>query len=107
MENTKNMKVGYFSHTKVKISETFIYDLIKALDKENEDFTFYTGAETTNSSLTKNQFATGFSTLNEKRLFLNYKLGQLAGNKGDKYKMDFKKKHAFTALQNTIKSNFL
>tara|TARA_R110002033_G_C3896269_1_gene239477 strand:+ start:2723 stop:3886 length:1164 start_codon:yes stop_codon:yes gene_type:complete len=39
------MKIGYFSNSNIKISETFVYDLLKGLYHENNDIVFFSGEQ--------------------------------------------------------------
>ena len=37
------MKIGYFSNSNIKVSETFVYDLLKGFYENGEEVTFYSG----------------------------------------------------------------
>ncbi|MBU2950241.1 hypothetical protein KO493_06000 [Tamlana agarivorans] len=41
------MKIGYFNDTKISISETFVYDLLKGLFKKHGDITYFSGEKET------------------------------------------------------------
>jgi glycosyltransferase involved in cell wall biosynthesis len=99
------MKIGYFSHTAINISETFIYDLIVGLNEKSDNFTFYSGKKRLPQNYIKNQIATGYSEYREGLSYKYYKLGQVFGGKGNKWKMAFQKKSAFKMLNRIPKSN--
>ena len=51
------LKIAYFKHSKVSISETFIRDLICSLDNQNE-LKLYLGVKEKSKKIVKNQFFT-------------------------------------------------
>ena len=79
------IKVGYFTHSAVSISETFIYDLIKGLEKEF-DLTFYSGEKYIHNNITNRQVATSYAVSAGNKPYYIYKLGQLVGGRGISFK---------------------
>ena len=80
-----NMKLAYFTHGDVSISETFIYDLIKGLDKEF-DLTFISGKKGEINKIISNQMASGYAESGGNMPYHVYKIGQVLGGKGFEYK---------------------
>lgn len=80
------MKIGYFTKSNISISETFIYDLIKGLEKKAE-LTCFSGERTVKNSPVNRQIATGFFTFADILPFYAYKIGQLKGDLGYELKM--------------------
>lgn len=87
-KNKKIIKVGYFTHTDISPSETFIYDLIKGLnDEEDIDVTFISGkTEKVNVDFHLKSKSIGFDERNKKASLVAYKIGQIMGGKGYLYK---------------------
>lgn len=101
------MKLGYFSHTNLTVSETFIYDLIKDLNKaEDIDLTYYSGR---NSGKIGVDFKlrtvmSGYFEAGEQLSYKAFKLGQIFGKgKGYRYKMAVQKRRSFKALERTVR----
>lgn len=94
------LKIGYFSHTNIAPSETFIYDLVDGLSKEVDlDITYVSGKTSPiNTDLDVKVLATGYSekyVIHAQRLF---KLGQLKGDNGSAWKTWFNKTVAYRQL---------
>ena len=82
------MKIGYFTHTNVAVSETFIYDLLLALHQKSEAFTFFSGASAGKPIGDIDSVYTGYYTQAEKGGYLLYKIGQILGGRGDTLKFN-------------------
>ncbi|MDT0647439.1 glycosyltransferase family 4 protein [Zunongwangia sp. F260] len=103
------MKAGYFTHTNIGPSETFIYDLVKGLNAEKDiDLTFVTGHKkkpiVVDFSL--NSIASGYSENNKEWSFRAYKLGQVLGGRGYYFKSEVQSKSAYKALNTNGLDNF-
>jgi len=93
------MKLTYFTHGDVSISETFIYDLIKGLEKEF-DLTFISGKKKIKNKVTSKQIASGYEENAGMLPYYLYKMGQLFGNKGNEYKGKTFEYYSNKALKN-------
>jgi glycosyltransferase involved in cell wall biosynthesis len=96
------LKLGYFTHSNISPSETFIYDLVKGLSEFEEiDLTYVSGKMAPlKTDLKIKSISTGFA---EKRIIWSYrayKLGQVFGNKGSEFKMYIQKRNALRCLNN-------
>ena len=95
------MKVGYFTHTNISPSETFIYDLVKGLYIEKDiDLTFVTGQK--NKPLVDfnlKSVASGYSEKNKALSFKAYKMGQVFGGRGYFFKSEVQSKSAYRILK--------
>ena len=80
------MKIGYFTHSNIAISETFMYDLIKGLEGKSE-LTWYSGELFIKHKIVEQQIATGYSPNLSRLPSYAFKIGQLKGNLGYKLKM--------------------
>jgi len=98
------MKIGYFSHTSISPSETFIYDLFKGLERKGLDITYYCGKISDNNSAINSIVYTGYAEKGLNNSFLAYKFGQITGGKGFKYKNDVQQYYAYRALKKSIVS---
>lgn len=96
------MKVGYFSHTTIHPSETFIYDLFTGLKENDLDITFYSGKLSGNSSLS-DVIYTGYAEEGLNLSFLAYKFGQIQGGNGLRYKNALQNKFSYKALKRHVK----
>lgn len=95
------LKLGYFSHTNFSPSETFIYDLVKALSKEKDiDITYVTGQSTPLiTDFPVKSIATSYSEQSIVWAQRLYKLGQIKGENGYKWQMRFRQWMALKQLQ--------
>ncbi|NLL28699.1 MAG: hypothetical protein GX259_07870, partial [Bacteroidales bacterium] len=95
------LKIGYFSHTNISPSETFIYDLVKALSKEKDiDITYVTGKSTPLiTDFPVKSIATNYSEQSIIWAQRLYKLGQIKGENGYKWQMRFRQWVALKQLQ--------
>jgi colanic acid/amylovoran biosynthesis glycosyltransferase len=99
------MKLGYFSYSNLRVSETFIYDLVKDLSQhEQVDLTYYSGMSTGEivSDFKLNYVLTGYAEIGEKLSFRAFKLGQIFG-KGYQYKSAVQRWFAFRALKKRVR----
>ncbi|MBU2950243.1 glycosyltransferase family 4 protein [Tamlana agarivorans] len=99
------MKLGYFTHTNVSPSETFIFDLISALqDDEDINITVYGGNKKHKIKGIDGlkTISTGYSEKGYKNSFKLYKLGQFLGGKGNHFKNKFQIYNGYHALKNNI-----
>lgn len=80
------MKIGYFTFANIRIAETFIYDLIQGLEKKS-DLTWFSGQKSIDEQVAKNQIAAGFSPYESKVPNWLFKLGQLKGEIGYRWRM--------------------
>jgi glycosyltransferase involved in cell wall biosynthesis len=101
------MKIGYFSHTNLTVSETFIYDLVKDLNVDKDiELIYYSGRSSgrVNVDFDLKSVQTGFSEDGEKRAFLVYKLGRFMGAvKAAELRMATHKKRALHSLIKTVR----
>lgn len=95
------LKLGYFSHTNISPSETFIYDLVNSLNEDKDiELTYVTGQNITlQTDFNVKSVASGYSEKNIKWAFRLYKLGQIKGGYGSKWKMNYQKRIAYKQLQ--------
>ncbi len=94
------MRIGYFSHSGIGISETFIHDLIVQLAGRCEHLTFVSGALEGHKIEEIPCVYTGYFSKAESKAYLYYKLGQLAGGKGDLLKF----RHIEKSIRQTLRS---
>lgn len=102
------MKLGYFTHTDVSPSETFIFDLIKSLNNEKDiDLTVYGGKKKHSIEGIKNLnvVSTGFAQKGLRISYKLYKLGQIIGGKGYGLKNWYQQRMADQALNRSIPSD--
>ena len=99
------MKIGYFTNNNIGISETFIYDLIKGLEKKS-DLVWFSGQSSIEKKIVENQVATNYSSYHEKLPFWAYKIGQLKGYLGYKWKMRTRLYLSDKALHKIPKNDF-
>lgn len=100
MGNKEKIKVGYFSHSSISPSETFIYDLVKGLNNvENIDLTFVNGSlKPVNVDFDLKTITTGYDEKRKSLSFKIYSIGQIFGGKGHYWKNKFRKKNAHRIL---------
>lgn len=96
------MKIGYFSHTSISPSETFIYDLFIGLQKRNLDITYYSGKASGSSSFTSYIVNTGYAEEGLGLSFKAYKLGQILGGRGFHYKDSVQQHFSKKVLNHTV-----
>jgi glycosyltransferase involved in cell wall biosynthesis len=105
------MKIGYFTHTNVSPSETFIFDLIKELNKDSSfNLEIFGGKKKHLINYIENLsvISTGFSERGYKTSFKLFKIGQALGNeRGFLLKNQYQQKSAYKALSKTIKKEEL
>ena len=96
------MKIGYFSHTTINPSETFIFDLFTGLKEKNPEVTFYSG-KSSGKSILSDVIYTGYAEEGLNLSFLAYKLGQIQRGNGLKYKNALQNKFSYNALKKHVK----
>jgi len=100
------MNLGYFSHTNLNVSETFIYDLVKDLSVDPDiALTYYSGRSTGEMAFDfkLNAIKTGYSENGEQRSYKAYKVGQiLGGGKGFEMKSAVQRKYALKAASKFV-----
>ncbi|NEM98892.1 glycosyltransferase family 4 protein [Pontibacter burrus] len=96
------MKIGYFSHTSISPSETFIYDLYEGLGRKGLDVIYYCGKIADRSSSINSIVYTGYAEEGLSNSFLAYKFGQIAGGNGFKYKNKVQQHYAYKALNKSL-----
>ena len=104
------MKLGYFTHTDVSPSETFIFDLIQNLNNEkNIDLTVYGGKKQHRIKGIKNLkvVSTGFAQKGLATSFKLYKIGQIFGGNGYKYKNQYQQWRSRISLRTSIRTDAL
>jgi len=85
------LKLGYF-HRDFNTSETFIYDLVKALNEDkNIDFLYFSSQKTVNADFDLKYVPFYFPNYQKIELLLFY-FGQILGKKGSYFKTCFQKK---------------
>jgi glycosyltransferase involved in cell wall biosynthesis len=96
------VKLGYFTHSNFAPSETFIYDLVKSLNSEEDiDLTYITGKKVPlKTDFEVKSITTGYSEKYLNWTFIIYKIGQMFG-KGYQMKMQFQKLVAFRSIKNS------
>ncbi|QNK77417.1 glycosyltransferase family 4 protein [Winogradskyella sp. PAMC22761] len=104
----KIIRVGYFTHTNISPSETFIYDLVKGLNEEDTiDLTFVSGkTDKVNVDFDLKSKSIGFEQKNKKASFYAYKIGQILGGNGYKFKQKIQFNTANTCLSKAKLSHF-
>lgn len=102
------IKLGYFSHTNISPSETFIYDLVKGLSEcDDIDITYVSGMSAPfETDLKVKSYSTGYSDKRHITALRLQKLGQLKAERGEDWKMRFNKKTAFKQLKKADLPNF-
>ncbi|WP_161887650.1 glycosyltransferase family 4 protein [Pontibacter russatus] len=98
------MKVGYFSHTSITPSETFIYDLYKGLEHKGLNITYYCGKSSDDGSAITSIVYTGYAEEGLKKSFLAYKIGQVAGRKGFNFKNEVQQYYSYKVLKKSVTS---
>ncbi len=99
------MKIGYFLHSNITPSETFIFDLITELNKQDDiDLTVFGGNKNHQIKGINNLkvVSTGFYEKGRKTSFNLYKIGQIIGGKGFLLKNKHQQRCAYKALNNKI-----
>ena len=95
------MHIGYFTHSPVSISETFIHDLIYALDARASKLTFFSGAASTRDLPGITTLPTGYHEIPEAKSYRLYKVGQVFGRRGDLLRFNY----AQTAAQRILRTH--
>jgi glycosyltransferase involved in cell wall biosynthesis len=100
------INIGYFSHTTIGPSETFILDLIQGLNQnKNLNISYISGSNNPSTTLKDIKYLqTGFADNYAYFANLIYKVGDLKGKNGNKLKLKFQKWVAYRTMQN-IKIN--
>ncbi|MFK7848119.1 MAG: glycosyltransferase [Rhodothermales bacterium] len=93
------MKIGYFAHSKVGVSETFISDLMIALNKKAHSFSFFSGASAGTTVQGIPTHYTGYYDTPSRSSFLLYKVGQILGGRGDRMKFRYAQRSAVQIMQ--------
>lgn len=99
------LKLGYFTHSNVSPSETFIFDLVSELNIDPEiELTLFGGNKQHNIKGIENLriVSTGYAEKGYKTSFYLYKLGQILGGKGHIFKNKFQQSNAYKALNKNI-----
>lgn len=99
------MKIGYFTFANIRIAETFIYDLIQGLQKKTE-LTWFSGQRAIDEEITDSQVATGFSPYEARVPHWLFKIGQLKGGTGYKWRMKTRLYLAKKALEKLPEEGF-
>lgn len=96
----KKIKVGYFTHTNISPSETFIYDLVKGLNEDNDfQLTYISGQiEPLKIDFNLNYINSGFFEKNKKLSSIAFRFGQIIGNKGYRFRRYIQRNIAKRAL---------
>lgn len=102
------MNLGYFSHSNISPSETFIFDLVKGLIEDNQINLIYVygGINALNESYNIKNISTGFSGKYNRVSSYIRKLGQLFGGNGDNWKLSFNQMVSLRQLKNSNLPNF-
>lgn len=95
------VNVGYFTHSNISPSETFIYDLVKALNSEIDiNLTYVSGQkESFKTDFDLKSISTNYVEKNIKWAVRIYKLGQIQGERGLNWKMRFRQYIALKQIQ--------
>lgn len=97
------MNLGYFSHSNISPSETFIFDLLTGLIDEDQINLIYVygGSNPFSESFNIRNISSGFS--GKYNIVSSYirKGGQFLGGKGDKWKMSFNQMVSLRQLNNS------
>ena len=93
------MRIGYFAHTHVSVSETFVHDLLLALNHRSDHFVFVSGASSGQALPGIQSIFSGYYSAGQKGAYLLYKIGQLLGGKGDQLKYSHLQRTAYQVLK--------
>jgi len=99
------MNVGYFNHTSIEPSETFIRDLVKGLaDKSDWNLTYVSGSfDPVNVDFELQSISSGYFDKNSRLSNKIYKVGQIFGGRGYRWQFLADRKTA----QNLLKKSSL
>lgn len=102
------IKLGYFTQVLFGVSETFIYDLVTALNHDkNIDFTYISKHEKSlQAEFSINNLTVNFSHKYISWLIRWYKINELLGRDGSSAKMNLKKWLALKALTKKVTKKF-
>ncbi|MCW8896637.1 MAG: glycosyltransferase [Flavobacteriales bacterium] len=102
------IKLGYFTQALFGVSETFVFDLVKALSNdENIDFTYVSKHEKSlQAEFSINNLTVNFSHKYISWLIRWYKINELLGRDGSSAKMNLKKWLALKALTKKVTKKF-
>jgi glycosyltransferase involved in cell wall biosynthesis len=94
------LKLGYFTHSSISPSETFIYDLVKRLDNNSSiDLTYVSGQiKPVKTDIKLKVVNSGFAKHGINNSFRAFKIGQALGGRGHDFKMNFQQKKALKSL---------
>ncbi|XOF32797.1 MAG: glycosyltransferase family 4 protein [Candidatus Electrothrix sp. YB6] len=92
------MKVGYFTHTTIFPSETFIYDLIHSLSEINESLVFYCGSNNIKEK-SINSIAVGYSDSIKMLPYYGYKIARVFSLNGYLIKFKLQEAIAYSCLK--------
>lgn len=94
------LSIGYFSHTSISISETFIYDLLKKINSRADINLTYVSGQRNPVTVDFNlkSISVGYSTGYNSLIQIAYKIGQIK-SKGPKIEMQLRKWSAFRSLE--------
>jgi glycosyltransferase involved in cell wall biosynthesis len=97
-----DLNLGYFCHSNFATSETFIYDLVKTLNADNDiNLTYITGKKVPlKTDFEVKNITAGYSEKYLSWAFRIYKIGQMFG-KGAQLKMRFQKWVAFRSIKHS------
>lgn len=99
------MKVGYFSHSSISASETFILDLILGLKSSGLNITFYSGQSKVNPLDGVKTIPTGYELKNTWIISFIYLFGQIFGKRGQRLVYRYKEFYTLKVLKSIIGSN--
>ncbi len=98
------MHIGYFTHSPVAISETFIHDLIYGLDARASKLTLFSGATSTRALAGVTVLPTGYHEIPEAKSYRLYKVGQVFGRRGDVLRFNYAQATAQRILRQEMAS---
>lgn len=100
--SAKPLNVGYFTHSNFGPSETFIYDLVKGLNKEQDiNLTFINGSrKQIYPDFAVKSIQSGFAEKHQKAALRINKIGNLKGFNGNVWQMKFRKYIAKRQIEN-------
>ncbi|WP_299821851.1 glycosyltransferase [uncultured Pontibacter sp.] len=96
------MKIGYFSHSSISPSETFIYDLFKGLQNKGLAITYYCGKVSDKNCFIDSTQYIGYAEEGLRNSLFAYKVGQITGGNGYKYKNKVQQYYSIKALNKKI-----
>jgi glycosyltransferase involved in cell wall biosynthesis len=104
------MKLGYFTHTNISQSETFITDLIKVLNQSVDiELTVFSGKKkhSIKGIGCVEIVSTGYAENGYANSFRLYKVGQIIGSKGNQFKNCFQQIKAYKSMASILNDSEL